>query len=102
MARRTLDHPVPITEVLPAVLRPFARLPQGEKDRLLCCWASAAGEAAVSHTRRVALRHGILMIDMDGQDWVQALRLFQGSLLTRLRAQPGLQGLRELRLVCSG
>jgi predicted nucleic acid-binding Zn ribbon protein len=66
-------------------------------------WEEAAGRDVASAARPVALRGGVLTVEVEGAALLQELRGFRApALLEALRRAPGGEGVRSIRWVPAG
>ncbi len=88
------------TMALPARTRPvrvgdlLATAVPGLRERLIeseiqVKWEGVAGPEAARRSRPVALRHGVLHVDVDNSPWLSELTLRAEDLLARVRSRHG-------------
>ena len=69
-----------------------------EKTRLAALWRRYAPAAVADHVQPVSCTDGRLTLQTDSAAWASRVRHSQQTLLAGLRAEPGFQHLRELRI----
>ncbi|HWP67031.1 MAG TPA: DUF721 domain-containing protein [Candidatus Limnocylindria bacterium] len=92
-------EPSRLGDVLRAAL---ARLPAGAELANYPIWAeweSLVGAAIARHARPRRLRRGVLVIDVDGPDWMHELHFMKRELQARLNARLGRPVVRDLYFV---
>ena len=62
-------------------------------------WETLVGPTIARHARPQRLRRGVLVVEVDGPEWLQELRYLQRDLRTRLNERLGRTAVRELLLV---
>jgi predicted nucleic acid-binding Zn ribbon protein len=86
-------------DVLKAAL---ARLPAGSELSnypIWAEWATVVGPAIARHARPRRLRRGVLLVDVDGPDWMHELHFMKAQLRDRLNARLGRPVVRDLFFV---
>ena len=86
-------------DVLKAAL---ARLPAGSELSnypIWAEWATVVGPTIANHARPRRLRRGVLVIDVDGPDWMHELHFMKTQLRDRLNARLGRPVIRDLFFV---
>jgi hypothetical protein len=69
-----------------------------ETTRLAALWRRYAPVALADHVQPVSCADGCLTLQTDSAAWASRVRHSQQTLLAQLRAEPGFQNLRELRI----
>jgi predicted nucleic acid-binding Zn ribbon protein len=91
--------PTRLGEVLRAAL---ARLPTGAELAhypIWAEWAVVVGPAIARHAQPRRLRRGVLVVDVDGPDWMHELHFMKRDLRERLNARLGGAVIRDLFFV---
>jgi predicted nucleic acid-binding Zn ribbon protein len=97
--RRVRREPTALGEILRAAL---ARLPESNELAsfpIWADWAELVGPVIARHARPQRLRRGVLVVEVDGPEWLQELRYLQRDLRARLNERLGRATVRELLLV---
>lgn len=92
----------PLGDALRAAL---ARLPAGGELAnfpLWTEWAQIVGPVIAQHARPVRLRRGVLVVEVDGAEWMHELQYLKQELRARLNAHLGRAVVRELFLALAG
>lgn len=92
-------NPVRIGDVLRAAL---ARLPAGAELAhypIWAEWAAVVGPTIARHAQPRRLRRGVLVVDVDGPDWMHELHFMKRELRERLNARLGRAVVRDLYFV---
>jgi predicted nucleic acid-binding Zn ribbon protein len=89
-------HPLvdSVDAVVKALRGPSAKAVAGVFAR----WEEAVGPDVAAHARPVALRDGVLLVEVDEPGWATQLRYLQGRLVERLRAVAGAASLHAIEL----
>lgn len=83
----------------------LARLPSGGELAnfpLWTEWPHVVGPVIAQHARPVRLRRGVLVVEVDGVEWMHELRYLKQELRTRLNAHLGRAVVREIFLALAG
>jgi predicted nucleic acid-binding Zn ribbon protein len=91
--------PTRLGDVLRAAL---ARLPAGAElghYPIWVEWSTLVGPAIARHARPRRLRRGVLVVDVDGPEWMHELHFMKRELRERLNARLGRAVVRELYFV---
>lgn len=83
---------------LPPELLKGLSLRMDEKTRLAALWRRYAPAGLADHVQPVSCTDGRLTLQTDSAAWASRVRHSQQTLLAQLRAEPGFQHLRELRI----
>lgn len=67
-----------------------------------CEWEAIVGQPIARHTRPMRLRGDVLVVAVDGPDWIHELRFLADDLCARLNARLGRSAVRELYFVLAG
>lgn len=62
-------------------------------------WTTLVGTAVARHARPKRLRRGVLVVDVDGPEWMHQLRYLKRDLCQRLNDRLGKRVVRDLFLV---
>jgi predicted nucleic acid-binding Zn ribbon protein len=62
-------------------------------------WSAVVGATIAAHARPERLRRGVLVVTVDGADWMQELQYAKRELCDRLNARLGSPVVREIYLV---
>jgi predicted nucleic acid-binding Zn ribbon protein len=65
-------------------------------------WAGIVGDVIARHARPQRLRGTVLVVSVDGPDWLHELRFLRADLLARINARLGRRVVRDLYLVLAG
>ena len=65
-------------------------------------WDAIVGEAIARHARPRRLRGGVLVVAVDGPDWMHELRFLKDDLLAKLNGRLGRPVVRDVYLVLEG
>jgi predicted nucleic acid-binding Zn ribbon protein len=89
----------PLAEALRAAL---ARLPASTglvHYPIWAEWTATVGPTIAAHARPAQLRRGVLVITLDGPEWMQELQYMKRDLCAKLNARLGSQVIRDVYLV---
>ena len=94
--------PTPLGEILRAAL---ARLP--ENDELASfpiwgAWSDVVGATIARHASPRRLRRGVLVVEVDGPEWLHELRYLKRDLCSKLNSALGRRVVRDVFLVLDG
>jgi len=64
-------------------------------------WTAVVGTTIAAHARPAQLRRGVLVVTVDGADWMQELQYAKRELCERLNARLGATVVRDIYLVLS-
>ena len=62
-------------------------------------WTSVVGATIAAHARPAQLRRGVLVVSVDGPEWMQELQYMKRDLCERLNARLGSTVVRDIYLV---
>ena len=62
-------------------------------------WPTIVGPTIAAHARPAQLRRGILVVTVDGPEWMHELRYFKAELCEKLNARLGSSVVRDLYFV---
>jgi predicted nucleic acid-binding Zn ribbon protein len=99
VSRRGFERPLRLGEVLRSALErlPFAqRLADGA---IWVHWDTVVGPTVARHARPLRLRQGVLVVGVDGPEWMQELQFLKHELRERLNARLGREAVRDLYVV---
>jgi len=99
MMRAPSGAPSRLGDVLRAAL---ARIPDAERiadHAVWSHWDAVVGPTIARHARPERLRRGVLVVAVDGPEWMQELQFLKHELRERLNARLGRHALRDLFLV---
>ena len=65
-------------------------------------WADVVGAAIARHARPRRLRRGVLVVEVEGAEWMQELQYLKQDLRARLNDRLGRAAIREIFLVLAG
>jgi predicted nucleic acid-binding Zn ribbon protein len=65
-------------------------------------WAHVVGATIGRHTRPRRLRRGVLLVEVDGAEWMHELQYLKAELRTRLNERLGRPAVREIFLALAG
>ena len=65
-------------------------------------WADVVGGTIARHTRPRRLRRGVLVVEVDGVEWMHELQYLKHDLRARLNHRLGRAGVRDIFLVLAG
>jgi predicted nucleic acid-binding Zn ribbon protein len=100
--RRGGERPARLGDVLRAALDrlPIARrLADGE---VLAHWDAVVGETVARHAQPLRLRGGVLVVSVDGAEWMHELQYLKHEVRERLNARCGRTAVRDVYLVLRG
>jgi predicted nucleic acid-binding Zn ribbon protein len=92
-------EPTRLGDVLEAAM---ARLPLADElvnYPIWSEWTTLVGAVVAGHTRPKRLRRGVLVVDVDGPEWMHQLRYLKRDLCQRLNDRLGKRVVRDLFLV---
>src|SRR5262245_65812823 len=95
-------EPTKLGEALRAAL---SRLPSGPELAsfpIWTEWADVVGATIARHARPRRLRRGVLLVEVDGAEWMHELQYLKGDLRTRLNQRLGRSAVREIFLALAG
>ncbi|HPM42415.1 MAG TPA: DciA family protein [Candidatus Omnitrophota bacterium] len=73
----------PLDKILKNVIEKMGKKRPGEEE-ISEAWAEAAGNAAARHSRPVALKKSVLVVNVDGSGWLYELSVSRREILARL------------------
>ena len=94
-----------VTTLGEALRAAFARLPASSELAsfpIWTEWSDVVGPTIARHARPRRLRRGVLLVEVDGAEWMHELQYLKGDLRTRLNARLGRAAVRDLFLVLAG
>jgi predicted nucleic acid-binding Zn ribbon protein len=94
-----------VTTLGEALRAAFARLPASSELAsfpIWTEWSDVVGPTIARHARPRRLRRGVLLVEVDGTEWMHELQYLKGDLRTRLNARLGRAAVRDLFLVLAG
>jgi len=96
---RERPRPTRLGDVLRAALDrlPIAR--QLDDYALWLHWDAIAGPAVAAHARPERMQRGVLVVRVDGAEWMQELQFLKHELRERLNARLGRAAVRDIFLV---
>jgi len=62
-------------------------------------WSATVGPTIAAHARPAQLRRGVLVVSVDGPEWMQELQYVKRELCTKLNARLGSPVVRDVYLV---
>ena len=65
-------------------------------------WADVVGATIARHARPRRIRRGVLLVEVDGAEWMQELQYLKVDLRARLNQRLGRQAVREIFLALAG
>ena len=65
-------------------------------------WTAVVGPTIAAHAKPARLRRGVLVVSVDGPEWMQELQFLKHELRERLNARLGRPAVRALFLVLAG
>jgi predicted nucleic acid-binding Zn ribbon protein len=83
----------------------LARLPAGGELAsfpIWTEWADVVGATIARHARPRRLRRGVLLVEVDGVEWMHELQYLKADLRARLNERLGRPAVRELFLALAG
>ncbi len=94
-----------LTTLGEALRAALARLPAGGELANFPVWTEwpqIVGPLIAQHARPVRLRRGVLVVEVDGAEWMHELQYLKQELRARLNARLGRAVVRELFLALAG
>jgi len=94
-----------VTKLGEALRAAFARFPAGSELAsfpIWTEWSEVVGPTIARHARPRRLRRGVLLVEVDGTEWMHELQYLKGDLRTRLNTRLGRAAVRDLFLVLAG
>jgi len=88
----------PVGELLRNVLRRLGLERRLEEQRAIEAWPGIVGPAVAEQARAVAIREGVLFVDVATNVWMQELGLMRDSIAERLNAHLGAPLVRKIVL----
>jgi predicted nucleic acid-binding Zn ribbon protein len=79
----------PVGELLRSLLRRLGLEHRLEEQRVIEAWPTIVGPAVAEQARAVAIREGVLFVDVANNVWMQELGLLRDSIAERLNAHLG-------------
>ena len=87
----------PLQGVLQTVIRSMSRKRPGEEE-IEDVWAKAAGEGAARHSRPVAFRRSVLVVEVDTSGWLYELTTEKKKILGKLdKSLKGKKKVKDIR-----
>jgi hypothetical protein len=103
MAKRPRSpRPVPVKEIMQAVLSPGERDALELRQTIRRIWEAVVPAPLLSHTRLVELRRQELWVEVDASSWGQELQFLKPRILEALARTLGPQKVLDLRLRVGG
>ena len=68
----------------------------------LPAWADVVGATIARHARPRRIRRGVLLVEVDGAEWMQELQYLKVDLRARLNERLGRPAVREIFLALAG
>jgi len=65
-------------------------------------WSAIVGPTIAQHARPLRLRRGVLLVEVDGPEWMQELRFLKRDLLDKLAGHLGRPTIRDVFFVLTG
>lgn len=65
-------------------------------------WRAIVGATIAQHARPTRLRRGVLLVEVDGPEWMQELRFLKRDLLEKLAGHLGRPAIRDVFFVLTG
>ncbi len=97
--------PRELTTLGDALRAALSRLPSGSELAsfpIWTDWADVVGAAIARHARPRRLRRGVLVIEVEGAEWMHELQYLKQDLRVRLNERLGRAAIREIFLVLAG
>ena len=97
--------PRELTTLGDALRAALSRLPSGSELAsfpIWTDWADVVGTAIARHARPRRLRRGVLVIEVEGAEWMHELQYLKQDLRVRLNERLGRAAIREIFLVLAG
>lgn len=94
-----------LTTLGEALRAALARLPAGAELAsfpIWTEWSDVVGATIARHARPRRLRRGVLVVEVDGVEWMHELQYLKADLRTRLNARLGRAAVREVFLALAG
>ncbi|MDD3906030.1 MAG: DUF721 domain-containing protein [Candidatus Omnitrophica bacterium] len=88
-----------IEDVVKDVIKKLSGKNRVGEEEITNAWREAAGAKAAGHSRPVAIKKGVLTINVDGSGWLYELTIKKRELLEKLKENLNLKGkqLKNLR-----
>jgi hypothetical protein len=103
MAKRPrIPRPVPVKEIIQAVLSPGERDALELRQTIRRVWEAVVPAQLLSHARLVELRRKELWVEVDASAWGQELQFLKPRILEALARRLGPDKILDLRLQCGG
>ncbi len=94
-----------LTTLGDALRTALARLPAGgelSNFPIWTEWAAIVGATIARHARPRRLRRGVLLVEVDGAEWMHELQYLKADLRARLNERLGRSAVREIFLALAG
>jgi len=65
-------------------------------------WSAIVGPTIAQHARPTRLRRGVLLVEVDGPEWMQELRFLKRELIEKLAGHLGRPTIRDVFFVLTG
>jgi Dna[CI] antecedent, DciA len=94
-----------LTRLGEALRAALSRLPAGPELAsfpIWTEWADVVGVTIARHARPRRLRRGVLLVEVDGAEWMHELQYLKADLRTRLNERLGRSAVREIFLALAG
>ncbi len=94
-----MPMPTRLGDALRAALARLPETPELASFRLWADWPEVVGPLIAEHAQPRRLRRGVLVVEVDGPEWLHELRYLERELRTALNARLPRPVVRELLLV---
>ena len=97
MKRKKGDKPEDIGAILKQIIKKLDTKTHGAREELTGAWKKSISQAAVFHTRPVALKKKVLTIEVDSSTWLYMLSLNKKSTLDSMKKILGSDRIKDIK-----
>jgi predicted nucleic acid-binding Zn ribbon protein len=95
--RKSKNKPEGIGFVIESVIKKLDTKSHGLKNKILSAWQNTNEEKALAHTRPVAIKRKVLVIEVDSSTWIYALSLKKKAILAEMKRLLGKDKIEDIR-----
>jgi len=95
--RRTTKKPEDIKAIIVGIIKKIEKQGPGKKEIISHAWEQAVGGKAITHSRPVEVKKGILVIEVDSSAWLYDLTVKKQFLLGELKKKLEAYNIKDIR-----